>query len=560
MEAILEHFTNKYSSQIITVEQLRIDLKAIINWDDKKIDQLLDASCLSDDGRINASHFVHWVFDKQFNAKEHRRKVAVYGGAFDPPTIAHLTMAAQIIQGGSADEVWMVPSGPRPDKPSLKTRAVDRYVMCQLSVNVCFSREFPIRVSDLEVGLDEALATYDLLCKLRDAHPNLDFSFVIGSDWLQEGSNMSEWTSRNWSWKHGDSEESRTIVTGHKMLTEFDFLVVNRPGYDVPAKPEDPTGLRAFGPRLRWIKMPEGVTFVEGNLSSSEIRARARNEVHVRKALAEEESKRSLFYVEGLVPRIVLGFMLRENLYASPSLANTPMGKRRRVAVYGGAFDPITNSHLMCAGEIVHSGCADQVWLVPCGPRPDKPKLKTKPLDRFCMCNIAVNFAFSSSFPIKVSNVECFAEEALATYDLLCSLRERHKEFEFMFVIGSDWLQPGSSLADWESKNWDWTPGDPENKKTIVTGHKMLEEFDFLVIKRPGYDLPTSPSDPTGLKQFGPRLSWLTMPEKMTFIEGNLSSTELRRRSAAELRWGLEGLTANAVIAYIYRQNLYDGV
>ena len=45
-----------------------------------------------------------------------------------------------------------------------------------------------------------------------------------------------------------------------------------------------------------------------------------------------------------------------------------------------------TNSHLTCAAEIINSGSADEVWLVPCGPRDDKPYLKTSPLDRYCMC------------------------------------------------------------------------------------------------------------------------------------------------------------------------------
>ena len=49
----------------------------------------------------------------------------------------------------------------------------------------------------------------------------------------------------------------------------------------------------------------------------------------------------------------------------------------------------------------MHSGLCDEVWLVPCGPRPDKPKLKTPALDRYCMCQISVNTVFSPEFPIK---------------------------------------------------------------------------------------------------------------------------------------------------------------
>jgi len=48
-----------------------------------------------------------------------------------------------------------------------------------------------------------------------------------------------------------------------------------------------------------------------------------------------------------------------------------------RVAVYGGAFNPITNAHLNVASEIVHSELADEVWIVPCGNRSDKPELAT---------------------------------------------------------------------------------------------------------------------------------------------------------------------------------------
>mmetsp|Transcript_106589 Transcript_106589/g.306625 ORF Transcript_106589/g.306625 Transcript_106589/m.306625 type:complete len:257 (-) Transcript_106589:285-1055(-) len=240
---------------------------------------------------------------------------------------------------------------------------------------------------------------------------------------------------------------------------------------------------------------------------------------------------------------------------------------RRRVAIYGGAFDPITNSHMTCASEIVHSGKADEVWLVPCGKRPDKPKLKTPPLDRYVMCQIAVNSSFSPSFPVRVSDVECFEQEAMFTYDLLCKLREANPEFDFSFVIGTDWLQNGTNIASWESKNPAWKPGDPLHEKFVVTGDKLLQEFDFLVVKRPGFEVVQTAEDPTGLKTFGPRLQWLSMEHGMTFIEGNLSSTELRKRMDVSHRIAdaaennalhtIEGLVPTGVLSYIGRAGLY---
>jgi len=484
-----------------------------------------------------------------------RKKVAVYGGAFDPITYSHLTCAAELVHCCNAEEVWLVPCGPRPDKPKLKTPAVDRYVMCQVAVNTYYSTRFPVRVMDTEVFSKEAFHTYDMLCALREANPDVDLAFVIGSDWLQPGTDIRTWTSTNHDWKPGDPEDQRLIVTGDKMLKEFDFIVMKRPGYNVEPTPDDPTGLKQFGERMSWLVMPEGTTFIEGNLSSTEIRRRGQNTV--RDAVGHHRTE----MIEGLLPQPVLSYIHRHGFYSLDKV----VPKNRRIAVYGGAFDPITNSHLTCVANIIHSGCADEVWLVPSGPRPDKPGL-SKALDRYCMCKIAVNQIFSMTFPVFASDAECFLEEPLFTYDLLCKLKQCHPEALFSFVIGSDWLQPGADLSAWTSKNWDWQPGDPEEQRTIVTGSRMLQEFDFLVIPRPSYRVQRTAEDPTGLTRFGPRLSWLEMPPDTTFINGNLSSTEVRKRVCLDAKVrdkglsAIDGLIPSGVLNYICRQNLYSEI
>uniref|UniRef100_A0A7S2FGR6 Cytidyltransferase-like domain-containing protein n=1 Tax=Alexandrium andersonii TaxID=327968 RepID=A0A7S2FGR6_9DINO len=443
----------------------------------------------------------------------------------------------------------MVPCGPSPEKPKLKTPAVDRYCMCQAGVNTSFSHNFPVKVSTVECFADEAYATYDLLVRLRDENPDVDLAFVIGTDWLQPGSSMRDWSSRNWEWKLGDPEEQRFLVTGDRMLQEFDFLVIKRPGFEVEPTPDDSSGLKKFGPRLSWLTMPEGTTFIQGNLSSTEIRKRGS------KTVRDAVGKKSLQQIEGLVPRSVLAYIRRHGFYN----LEDENSRRGRIAIFGGAFDPITNSHLTCAANIIHSGCADQVWLVPCGPRPDKASLKTKPLDRYCMCKIAVNQTFSCAFPVSVSDAECFEAEPLFTYDLLCKLKDLHPDAAFSFVIGSDWLQPQTDMSSWRSRNWAWKPGDPVEEQTIVTGNKMLQEFDFLVIPRPGYNV----QDPADLQRFGPRMRRLTMPEDTTLIHGNLSSSEIRKRTAMDATVrdeglsAVEGLVPAGVLAYICREGLY---
>jgi nicotinic acid mononucleotide adenylyltransferase len=130
---------------------------------------------------------------------------------------------------------------------------------------------------------------------------------------------------------------------------------------------------------------------------------------------------------------------------------------KKTVAIFGGSFDPITNAHLTSACEILHhryaktlqwSSClkgklcrpprkADEVWLIPCGPRPDKPSLKTPAVHRLIMCHLAVNASFGTRFPIKVNDIETRdGGVALGTYDLMSRLKKEHPEYNFVFVVG----------------------------------------------------------------------------------------------------------------------------
>jgi len=239
-----------------------------------------------------------------------------------------------------------------------------------------------------------------------------------------------------------------------------------------------------------------------------------------------------------------------------------------RVAVYGGSMDPITNDHLRVASEIARCTEIDEVWIVPCGPRPDKPSLKTSSFDRYCMCEVAVNTTFSPTYPVKVDSSEIFDEdgsmrpETMATYDLLTHFRARHPDKSFTMVVGSDLLQPGTDLRTWDS-------ADPANPgRRIPTGHLLVQEFDFLVMKRPGYEVPD-------LGVFGARFRWLEMPFSFNLVEGNISSSEIRKRSHQLQRtrsgnhldesnplgrlYHIDGLVAPGVLAYIHRHGLYQG-
>ena len=141
-------------------------------------------------------------------------RVALFGGSFDPVTSSHLKMAAEVIHAGAADEVWLVPCGARVDKPELLP-AKDRYTMCQIAVTNTFSSNFPIHVCDEEVYLTTgSLKTPTLIDNLGKAHPNIEFSFMLGSNLLKE---LNDWDDAHPEW-----------------WRDVPLIVVPKSGYPVP--------------------------------------------------------------------------------------------------------------------------------------------------------------------------------------------------------------------------------------------------------------------------------------------------------------------------------------
>eukprot|EP00965_Chrysotila_dentata_P217976 6190335-Pleurochrysis_carterae.AAC.3 len=180
--------------------------------------------------------------------------------------------------------------------------------------------------------------------------------------------------------------------------------------------------------------------------------------------------------------------------------------KQRIIAVLGGSFDPITDGHLKCACEIVHAGVADEVWIVPCGVRKDKPSLQTPYLHRLIMCHLAINTSFGSNFPIRACDIEMSEGKALSTYHLMKRLRKEYPGPRFKFVLGADLY---SSLQDWTAP---WVPD---------AGKRLYKECEFILLDRAGYTIPTElPANFTLLKA----------REGTQMVTEDVSSSEIRRR------------------------------
>eukprot|EP00812_Abedinium_dasypus_P009234 NODE_2939_length_853_cov_258.096491.p1 GENE.NODE_2939_length_853_cov_258.096491~~NODE_2939_length_853_cov_258.096491.p1 ORF type:complete len:152 (+),score=32.04 NODE_2939_length_853_cov_258.096491:257-712(+) len=147
------------------------------------------------------------------------------------------------------------------------------------------------------------MATYDSLCWLREQNPGVRFFWVIGSDWLQEGTDLRTW-------------ESKEGMTGERLVSEFGFLVMRRPGYDIAND-----DLSVFGPHFHWLSLPAGFCMVESTGSSTEVRRRAKRHWEENQ---DGEVLRAPIFLEGLVPAAVLAFILRRGLYKHLANKGTP--------------------------------------------------------------------------------------------------------------------------------------------------------------------------------------------------------------------------------------------
>lgn len=88
----------------------------------------------------------------------------------------------------------------------------------------------------------------------------------------------------------------------------------------------------------------------------------------------------------------------------------------------------------------------DEVWMVPCGRRPDKKHI-SKPELRLEMVKMAVKDFFPSDFPIKIMETEIDNGDSIPTAFLFDRYYKEFPQNEFYFVMGTDLI---SGLHWWD--------------------------------------------------------------------------------------------------------------
>ena len=168
-----------------------------------------------------------------------RRRIAVFGGTFDPFHNGHLRMAVEALEGLPLSDLFLVPAARPPHKPSRPMApAEDRLAMAAAAVAGIG------RISVLDLELRREGPSYSLLTarEVAEANPGADLLFLIGADAFAE------------------------IGTWHRyrdLLSACDFLMLPRPGTAPEASfPPgiliEPAGNRCYNLRGSSYRLPGG--------------------------------------------------------------------------------------------------------------------------------------------------------------------------------------------------------------------------------------------------------------------------------------------------------------
>jgi NAD+ kinase len=191
----------------------------------------------------------------------------------------------------------------------------------------------------------------------------------------------------------------------------------------------------------------------------------------------------------------------------------------RRIAIFGGSFNPPGLHHRRIADKLAR--VFDEVRVLPCGPRPDKPATTSIPsVYRAALAQIT--FGGIPRVTVDLHDLE---------HEVLTRNWQFHERFEregeVWHVIGTDLIQGGAE-------------GKSPIQKTWVKGRELWAKAKFAVLTRP--DAPFHKDD---------------LPPHHEVIELSLegSSTDIRHRIGHGA--DIASLVTPRALAYIQRYGLY---
>jgi len=189
--------------------------------------------------------------------------------------------------------------------------------------------------------------------------------------------------------------------------------------------------------------------------------------------------------------------------------------KTKKIALFGGSFNPIHNHHIKMANYVLEKNVADEVWIVPCKNHAFNKNLAPAN-HRINM----INLAFDNP-KIKINKVEIESEETNYTIDTIRKLKKQYSH-EFYWIIGSDVLYE-------MEEEWYGLP-------------ELFKETEFIIFNRNNYLIHP--------------LQNMKIKSILEIKTNNESSTEIRDR--VKHRESLKNLVQLSIEEYIIKNKLYQ--
>lgn len=145
------------------------------------------------------------------------------------------------------------------------------------------------------------------------------------------------------------------------------------------------------------------------------------------------------------------------------------MSASKRIALYGGTFDPVHNGHMSVARALLQLFALDELVFIPAHIAPHKREQFVSPgLKRYAMLALATQ----DEAQMRVSTFELDAPERPYTVETLERMKEKFgDEARLFFVMGADSWTDIRTWREWE---------------------RVLKLTNHIIMARPGYESDAS--------------------------------------------------------------------
>ena len=170
-----------------------------------------------------------------------------------------------------------------------------------------------------------------------------------------------------------------------------------------------------------------------------------------------------------------------------------------RTGIYGGAFDPPHEGHLLAARTALVSGRLDRVIFLPCADTPNFGKVFAAARDRVRMLELLT----ADEPRFSVSSLEAEAGRPVPTAESMAFFRREYPEDQLYFILGADKLE---KLPRW------------------TDARKLFSLCGFMALPRDGADMQKLTD---GVRRAGADITFLPMRE------ASVSSSRIQEALAA---------------------------